>query len=143
MQQPTEENTRRPAEIKLIYSICIYLSIYWGITLIYLLFGSFLLYMFQAWAEVELIPFYFPFIIFIMLIIVGFSGKINYDFLRLKKWAFSAMFILQFVYIIGSIFAIIFIKLLFIKIASAVSIGMSSLILYNLNKSRVKQAFGL
>jgi hypothetical protein len=92
MQQPTEENTRRPAEIKLIYSICISLSIYWGITLVYLLFGSFLLYMFQAWADVELIPFYFPYIIFIMLIIVGFSGKINYNFLRLKKWAFSAMF---------------------------------------------------
>jgi hypothetical protein len=61
--------------------------------------------MLQAWAEGELIPFYFPFIIFIMLIVVGFSGGINYNFLRLKKWAFSAMFILQFVYIIGSVFA--------------------------------------
>jgi hypothetical protein len=143
MQQPTEENTRRPSEIKLIYNICISLSIYWGITLFSFLFVWFFLYMLQAWAEVELIPFYFPSIIFIMLIIVGFSGGINYNFLRLKKWAFPAMLILQFVYIIGSVFAIIFIEILFIKIASAVAIGMSSLILYHLNKSRVKQAFGL
>jgi hypothetical protein len=78
-----------------------------------------------------------------MLIIVGFSWKINFNFLRLKKWAFFAMFLLQVVYIIGSVFAIIFLKTLFIKFASAAAIGTSSVILYNLNKSRVKQAFGL
>ncbi len=129
MRQPTEENTRRPAEIELIYSICMFLNIYWGIAFLYFLFGSFFLYIFQPWADMEIIPSYFPFITLLILIILVFSWKINYDFLRLKKWSFFAMFALHFVYIIGFIFAIVFIELLFIKIASAVAIGMSFLIL--------------
>jgi len=88
MQPPTEETTQRPAEIKLIYSICIPLNIYWGLALFCFLFGSFFLYIFQPWADVEIIPSYFPFVTFIILIIVVFSWKITYDFLRLRKWSF-------------------------------------------------------
>jgi hypothetical protein len=143
MQPPTEETTQRPAEIKLIYSICIPLNIYWGLALFCFLFGSFFLYIFQPWADVEIIPSYFPFVTFIILIIVVFSWKITYDFLRLRKWSFFALFAIQFVYIIGFFLAIIFIELLFIKIASAVAIGRSFLILYHLNKLKVKQVFGL
>jgi hypothetical protein len=143
MQEPTEENTRPPAEIELVHIIGCFLSIYWGIILFCLLFVSFFLYIFQAWADVELIPSYFPFTIFIMLIIVVFSWKINYDFLRLKKWSFFAMFILQLIYIIVSIFSIIVIKILLIKMALIIGIVGSSLILYDLNKLRVKQAFDL
>jgi hypothetical protein len=140
MQQPTEQNTRQPTEVKIISLLYIYLSICWLI--IFLLF-LFVLYMGQVWADVEIIPFPFPLIIFIILIIVVLLGKINFDFLRLKKWALFAIFILQFIYIIGSVRASIDIGIPFIQIVSSVNIGMSALILNYLNKSSVKQAFGL
>jgi hypothetical protein len=139
-QQPTEQNTRRPAEVKIISILYIYLSICW--LLIFLLLLLFL-YIGQVWADVEIIPFPFPFIIFMILIIVVLLGKINFDFLRLKKWALFAIFILQFIYIIGSVYAIVSIGIPFIQIVSSVNIGMSALILNYLNKSSVKQAFGL
>jgi hypothetical protein len=136
MKQPTEQNTRRPAEVEI---ISITTTIYIGLSIFGLIIVLLLL-PFQAWADVEIIPFPFP---FIMLIIIVLLGKINFDFLRLKKWALSAMFILQFIYIIGSVYTIIVIGTPFIQIVSIVNIGMSALNLNYLNKSSVKQAFGL
>lgn len=134
--EPTKQNTRRPAEVEVISittSIYIILSISGLIT-------SLLILPFQPWAEVEIIPFHFP---FIMLTIIILLVKINFDFLKLIKWALYAMFILQFIYILGSVYAIIVIGTPFIQIVSIINIGMSALNLNYLNKSSVKQAFGL
>ncbi|MBD1929231.1 hypothetical protein H6F74_23755 [Trichocoleus sp. FACHB-90] len=140
MQQPPEQNSRRPTEVKIISILCICSSICWLI--LFLVFWL-VLYIGQVWADVEIIPFPFPFIILIMLIIVVLLGKINFDFLRLKKWALFAMFILQFIYIISSVYVISGIGISFIQIVSNFNIGMSALILYYLNKPSVKRAFGL
>lgn len=135
-------NKKRPAKVKTISILSIYLSIYWLILGFLCLFHLSALQVYgnlQTFLGVS-VTLIMEYAFWAILIITLISWVVIYAFFNLNKWSLIATYIFQIIYIFCSISTPFLLPLT--AVFSMLNIAVSIEILYSLNKSNVKQAFG-